>query len=429
LKKLSFATDSIFNVDSSSVLELSSKNNNTVNTSIPATSKLTLDTSAQQSKKNSTKKYKDNTKNAKEIIKLKGINKSFDGRQVLYDLDLTVYNGEFLTLLGPSGCGKTTTLRIIAGFESEDSGSIYINGELIKNQPPIKRGVNTVFQSYALFPHMTVYNNVAFGLKMNKVSKQEIHERVMKILTIVKLEEFIDRKPHQLSGGQQQRVALARAVVNNPLVLLLDEPLSALDASLRKDMQNELKQLQKKLGITFILVTHDQEEALSMSDRVVVMNEGIIEQIGSPKNVYEEPNSLFVASFIGDINIFDAEVLRHIDKDLIEARVEGRVCTVSTDKKLSVGDNFKLLLRPEDMRIEKLSEEPNTEGLMIGNIEVKTYKGATLDSLIRLNNGKQIKASEFFDEEDEDIDYNYNEKVSIGWVSGWEVIITDDNDN
>ncbi len=362
----------------------------------------------------------------KVIVELKGINKSFDSKKVLDNLDLSIYNGEFLTLLGPSGCGKTTTLRIIGGFETADSGQTFINGKLMKDEQPNKRGVNTVFQSYALFPHMTVFNNVAFGLKMNKIPKEEIHTRVMDILRIVKLDDYVDRKPHQLSGGQQQRVALARAVVNNPLVLLLDEPLSALDASLRKNMQNELKQLQRKLGITFIFVTHDQEEALSMSDRVVVMNNGVVEQIGSPKDVYENPNSLFVASFIGDINIFDAEVLGYTEDNLINAKVEGRICTVDTDKKLEVGQKFKLLLRPEDMVIEKISEVPDTEGLMLGNIEFKTYKGATLDTLIRLNNGKQIKASEFFNEEYEDLDYNYNEKVSIGWVSGWEVVITDE---
>ncbi len=360
------------------------------------------------------------------IVELKGINKSFDSKKVLDNLDLSIYNGEFLTLLGPSGCGKTTTLRIIGGFETADSGQTFINGKLMKDEQPNKRGVNTVFQSYALFPHMTVFNNVAFGLKMNKIPKEDIHTRVMDILRIVKLEDYVDRKPHQLSGGQQQRVALARAVVNNPLVLLLDEPLSALDASLRKNMQNELKQLQRKLGITFIFVTHDQEEALSMSDRVVVMNNGVVEQIGSPKDVYENPKSLFVASFIGDINIFDAEVLGYTEDNLINAKVEGRICTVDTDKKLAIGQKFKLLLRPEDMLIEKISEVPDTEGLMLGNIEFKTYKGATLDTLIRLNNGKQIKASEFFNEEYEDLDYNYNEKVSIGWVSGWEVVITDE---
>ena len=272
---------------------------------------------------------------------------------------------------------------------------------------------------------MTVFDNIAFGLKMHKVPKNEITEKVMDVLHIVKLEEFIDRKPHQLSGGQQQRVALARALVNQPLVLLLDEPLSALDASLRLNMQKELKQLQRKLGITFVLVTHDREEALSMSDRVIVMNQGIIEQCGTPKNLYEEPNSIFVANFIGDVNVLNGEVLG-FENNLVKAKVEGRICSIKTKKELNIGEKFTLLLRPEDMRIEKLSEYPDTEGLMVGNIETKVYKGATLDTTIKLNNGTIIKASEFFDEEYEDFDYNMNEQVSVGWVSGWEVVLKDE---
>lgn len=358
----------------------------------------------------------------KTVVELQNIKKSFDDKTILNNINLSIYNGEFLTILGPSGCGKTTTLRLIAGFETADEGNIIINDKKVNHIPPNKREVHTVFQSYALFPHMTVYNNVAFGLKMHKIPKEEIKSKVMDVLKIVKLEDFADRKPHQLSGGQQQRVALARALVNKPLVLLLDEPLSALDATLRKDMQKELKQLQRALGITFILVTHDQEEALSMSDRVVVMNNGNIEQIGTPKNVYEEPNSVFVAEFVGDINILNGEVLEILSGE-IQAKVEGRICSIKTNKTLNIGDKFKLLLRPEDMRVEKLSEFPDTEGLMIGNIELKTYKGATLDSIIRLQNGTKIKASEFFDEEYEDFDYTMEEKVSVGWVSGWEVIL------
>ena len=247
----------------------------------------------------------------KVLVELKQVCKSFDGKSVLKlnNLDLQIYNGEFLTILGPSGCGKTTTLRLIAGFEHADSGDIILDGKKINNIPANNREVHTVFQNYALFPHMTVFENIAFGLKMHKVPKNEIKDKVMEVLRIVKLEEFVDRKPHQLSGGQQQRVALARALVNKPLVLLLDEPLSALDASLRLNMQKELKQLQRKLGITFVLVTHDREEALSMSDRVIVMNQGVIEQCGTPKNLYEEPNSIFVANFIGDVNILKGEVL------------------------------------------------------------------------------------------------------------------------
>lgn len=361
------------------------------------------------------------------LVELKKICKSFDDKTVLKDLDLTIYNGEFLTLLGPSGCGKTTMLRLIAGFESADAGDIILKEKRINDMAPNKREVHTVFQNYALFPHMTVYNNVAFGLKMHKVPKDKIKERVMEVLKIVKLEEYCDRKPFQLSGGQQQRVALARALVNKPIVLLLDEPLSALDASLRKNMQKELKLLQRAFGITFVLVTHDREEALSMSDRIVVMNEGHVEQVGTPKDLYENPESLFVAGFIGDINVLKGEV-REVNETegFIDAKVEGRFCSIKTKKKMIVGEKFNLLLRPEDMRIEKISEFPDSEGLMLGNIEIKTYKGATLDSQIRLQNGTIIKASEFFDEEYEDFDYKTNERVSIGWVSGWEVILPDE---
>lgn len=356
------------------------------------------------------------------LVELKNVSKSFEGKVVLDNLNLDIYNGEFLTILGPSGCGKTTTLRLIAGFETADSGDIILKGKKINDIPANNREVHTVFQSYALFPHMTVFENVAFGLKMHKVPKNEIKDKVMDVLKIVELTDYVDRKPNRLSGGQQQRVALARALVNKPLVLLLDEPLSALDASLRANMQKELKALQRKLGITFVLVTHDREEALSMSDRVIVMDKGIIQQCGTPKNLYENPESEFVASFIGDINILNGEVLEILNKE-IKAKVEGRICTIKTNKELSVGDKFKLLLRPEDMRVEKLSEVPDTEGLMVGNIEQQIYKGATLDTTIKLDNGTRILASEFFDEEYEDFDYINNEKVSVGWVSGWEVII------
>lgn len=361
------------------------------------------------------------------LVELKNIYKSFDGKAVLKNLNLTIYNGEFLTLLGPSGCGKTTMLRIIAGFETTDSGDIVLKGKRINDVPPNNREVHTVFQNYALFPHMTVFNNVAFGLKMHKVQKEEIKTRVEEVLKSVRLETYADRKPHQLSGGQQQRVALARALVNKPKVLLLDEPLSALDASLRGNMQKELKMLQQSFGITFVMVTHDREEALSLSDRIVVMNEGIIEQIGTPKNLYEEPESLFVAGFVGEVNILKGEV-RSSDKEAgcIDAKVEGRLCRIKTKKHMEAGEKFNLILRPEDMRVEKLSEFPDTEGLMIGNIELKTYKGATLDTIIRIQNGKRIKASEFFEEEYEDFDYKINERVSVGWVSGWEVILPDE---
>jgi spermidine/putrescine transport system ATP-binding protein len=254
---------------------------------------------------------------SKNIIEFKNVSKHFAEHPVLHDINFAVQNGEFLTLLGPSGCGKTTLLRLISGFEEPNSGSIYIDGKDVEGLPPHLRQVNTVFQSYALFPHMNVYDNVAFGLRCKGTARDEIEHRVNDALKMVKLDNYRHRKPHQLSGGQQQRVAIARAVVNKPLVLLLDEPLSSLDYRLRKNMQLELKQLQKQLGITFIFVTHDQEEALSMSDRVVVMHEGYIEQIGTPREIYEEPSNLQVAKFIGEANIFDTAIVEANNKNLV----------------------------------------------------------------------------------------------------------------
>lgn len=230
------------------------------------------------------------------IVELEGVNKKYGNNHVVKDLNLNVEEGEFLTLLGSSGCGKTTTLRMIAGFEEPSSGSILVQGESIAEKEPYERDVNTVFQSYALFPHMTVYDNIAYGLKMKKVPKKEIADRVMKMMAMVQLEGFEKRYPMQLSGGQKQRVAIARALINRPRVLLLDEPLGALDLKLRKQMQLELKRLQKKLNITFIYVTHDQEEALTMSDRIAIMHEGVLDQIGTPAQIYESPRSILASS-------------------------------------------------------------------------------------------------------------------------------------
>jgi len=247
--------------------------------------------------------------NENKIIELKDIAVSFDGEPVLKHLDLSISDGEFITLLGPSGCGKTTTLRIIAGFITPDNGDVFFDGKRVNDVPPYKRTVNTIFQRYALFPHLNVYENVAFGMRVQKKSKQEIDETVTKMLELVNLKGFEKRSVAKLSGGQQQRVAIARALANNPRVLLLDEPLAALDLKLRKDMQTELKNIQKSLGISFIYVTHDQEEALSMSDTVVVMDNGVIQQIGSPQDIYNEPQNAFVADFIGESNILDGVML------------------------------------------------------------------------------------------------------------------------
>ena len=258
------------------------------------------------------------------IVELEGVNKEYGNNHVVKDLNLNVEEGEFLTLLGSSGCGKTTTLRMIAGFEEPSSGSILVQGESIAEKEPYERDVNTVFQSYALFPHMTVYDNIAYGLKMKKVPKKEIAERVTKMMTMVQLEGFEKRYPTQLSGGQKQRVAIARALINRPRVLLLDEPLGALDLKLRKQMQLELKRLQKKLNITFIYVTHDQEEALTMSDRIAIMHEGVLDQIGTPAEIYESPKTKFVATFIGETNVFDG-CITEIQQENIGVMVENGV--------------------------------------------------------------------------------------------------------
>ncbi|CTW87810.1 spermidine/putrescine ABC transporter ATP-binding protein PotA [Escherichia coli] len=359
------------------------------------------------------------------LVQLAGIRKCFDGKEVIPQLDLTINNGEFLTLLGPSGCGKTTVLRLIAGLETVDSGRIMLDNEDITHVPAENRYVNTVFQSYALFPHMTVFDNVAFGLRMQKTPAAEITPRVMEALRMVQLETFAQRKPHQLSGGQQQRVAIARAVVNKPRLLLLDESLSALDYKLRKQMQNELKALQRKLGITFVFVTHDQEEALTMSDRIVVMRDGRIEQDGTPREIYEEPKNLFVAGFIGEINMFNATVIERLDEQRVRANVEGRECNIYVNFAVEPGQKLHVLLRPEDLRVEEINDDNHAEGL-IGYVRERNYKGMTLESVVELENGKMVMVSEFFNEDDPDFDHSLDQKMAINWVESWEVVLADE---
>ena len=359
------------------------------------------------------------------LVQLAGIRKCFDGKEVIPQLDLTINNGEFLTLLGPSGCGKTTVLRLIAGLETVDSGRIMLDNEDITHVPAENRYVNTVFQSYALFPHMTVFENVAFGLRMQKTPAAEITPRVMEALRMVQLETFAHRKPHQLSGGQQQRVAIARAVVNKPRLLLLDESLSALDYKLRKQMQNELKALQRKLGITFVFVTHDQEEALTMSDRIVVMRDGRIEQDGTPREIYEEPKNLFVAGFIGEINMFNATVIERLDEQRVRANVEGRECNIYVNFAVEPGQKLHVLLRPEDLRVEEINDDNHAEGL-IGYVRERNYKGMTLESVVELENGKMVMVSEFFNEDDPDFDHSLDQKMAINWVESWEVVLADE---
>jgi spermidine/putrescine transport system ATP-binding protein len=361
---------------------------------------------------------------AKPVLVVRGLVKSFDSHRVIEGFDLDIAHGEFVTLLGPSGCGKTTLLRLIAGFEQPDGGSIFLDGTDILPLPPEKRQVNTVFQSYALFPHMTVFDNVAFGLSLKGIKGAALRRRVEAVLVDVKMTGFAGRFPGQLSGGQQQRVAMARAIINRPRVLLLDEPLSALDARLRREMQVELKRLQRELDMTFILVTHDQEEALSMSDRVVVMQDGRIAQTGTPREVYEEPNSLYVARFIGDINLFPGTVKRRIDASHLHITIFNETAIAQTDREFPPGQAVQLLLRPEDLRL--VEETADGTPVFPGAIVERSYRGSTLDTTIRLDDGLLIRACEFFDEDDPDFDYRVGERVKVSWVKGWEVVLPDE---
>ena len=357
-------------------------------------------------------------------LSLRAISKRFDGKPVLSDIDLDIHDGEFITLLGPSGCGKTTLLRMLAGFETPDTGTLCLDGQDIVALPPNQRPLNTVFQNYALFPHMTVFQNVAYGLRMENCPAAEIRTRVEQVLAMVQLQEFATRKPHQLSGGQQQRVAIARAVVKRPQVLLLDEPLSALDFKLRKTMQLELKRIQRELGITFVFVTHDQEEALSMSDRVVVLHQGRIEQVGTPREVYERPASLFVARFVGDANLLPGKIAQVADDGRVEVEVLGRRMLLRRPFfPPHPGQKVKILLRPEDMRLGT----PGEHGFP-GRVTERSYKGSTLDAVVRLDAGPEILASEFFDEDYPDFDHRHGEPVTVTWVPLWEWLLPDDEE-
>ncbi|RTF86513.1 spermidine/putrescine ABC transporter ATP-binding protein PotA [Serratia marcescens] len=358
-------------------------------------------------------------------IQLNSVKKVYpNGFHALHGVDLDIEDGEFMVFVGPSGCAKSTLLRMIAGLESVSEGQILIHDRCVNDSMPKDRGVAMVFQNYALYPHMTVYKNMAFGL-IGKESKAEIDRRVRDAAEKLEITNLLQRKPGQLSGGQQQRVAIARAVVNKPKVLLLDESLSALDYKLRKQMQNELKALQRKLGITFVFVTHDQEEALTMSDRIVVMREGRIEQDGTPREIYEEPKNLFVASFIGEINIFDAVVLQRLDPQRVRANVEGRECDIYADLPVEPGQKLKVLLRPEDLRVEEVNDSAQHDGL-IGYVRERNYKGMTLESVVELESGKTVMVSEFFNEDDPDVDHSLNQKMAVTWVESWEVVLADE---
>ena len=316
---------------------------------------------------------------SKELIRLRDLCMAFDDELVLDHINLYINDSEFLTLLGPSGCGKTTTLRIIGGFTTPTSGDVTFDGVRINDVPPHKRQINTVFQKYALFPHLDVFENIAFGLRIAKVPAEEIEERVTEMLGVVSLKGFEHRKITQLSGGQQQRVAIARALVNRPKVLLLDEPLGALDLRLRKDMQNELKRIQQQMGITFIYVTHDQEEALTMSDTVVVMDKGRIQQIGTPEDIYNEPKNAFVADFIGESNILNGTMVRD---NVVKMYGKEFPCV---DGGFAPNEPVDVVIRPEDIDIV-----PVEQGQLAGTVTNVTFKGMQYDIIVDFRGFKRL---------------------------------------
>lgn len=351
---------------------------------------------------------------AEAIVRLTDVEKSFGKNLVVRKMNIDIQEGEFLTLLGPSGCGKTTTLRMIAGFEDTSGGQILVQGEPVEDKEPFQRDVNTVFQNYSLFPHMTVYDNVAYGLTIKKRPKSEIKERVSTMLELVQLKGYEKRKPDALSGGQKQRVAIARALINNPKVLLLDEPLGALDLKLRKQMQVELKRLQKKLGITFVYVTHDQEEALTMSDRIAVMRDGIIEQLGSPKEIYDYPKTRFVASFIGESNIFDGKV-KAVDKSMLVVETPAGIIQVLGEGFVPQ-ENLHVSIRPEHM---KISKKP-VEGFDVpGQIKDFTYMGTVFKTAVELKDGSEVKISRF----EQDDEFSEGDLVYVHWNTNKSVAI------
>ena len=319
------------------------------------------------------------------IIEIKNVSKSFGDKCILNNVSISVKQGEFLTLLGPSGCGKTTLLRMIAGFGSPDSGEILINGTDITDVPPHERPVNTVFQRYALFPHLDVYDNIAFGLKLQKVPQAEIDKRVRKVLKMVSMTDYEDRDVDSLSGGQQQRVAIARAIVNQPKVLLLDEPLSALDLKMRKDMQIELKEMHRKLGITFIYVTHDQEEALTLSDTIVVLDDGNIRQIGSPTDIYNEPQNAFVADFIGESNILNG---RMIKDRLVEFAGHEFECV---DEGFGENVDVDVVVRPEDIYITNKIESSQ----ITAKVKSCTFKGVHYEMFVDTDKGYELMIQDY----------------------------------
>lgn len=355
---------------------------------------------------------------------IKGLSKSFDGVQVIKNIDLEIKAGEFFSILGPSGCGKTTLLRILAGFIEPDSGVVYLGDKDITNLPPNLRSTNTIFQKYALFPHLTVYENIAFPLRMKKMDSDYIDTEVKKMLKMIELEEHASKKPNQLSGGQQQRVSIARALVNKPEVLLLDEPLSALDAKLRQNLLIELDNIHEEVGITFIFITHDQQEALSISDRIAIMNKGKVLQVGTPAEVYESPADMFVADFIGENNFIEGEVIS-IDSETCATLKHERLGEIrfEMDRKVKIGDHVKVSVRPEKIRLTR--NLPKNLGKIHNVIKVYVdeliYTGFQSKYFVWLNGEKDLlfkvfKQHAIFFEDDES-SVRWDEEAYISWNS------------
>jgi spermidine/putrescine transport system ATP-binding protein len=351
---------------------------------------------------------------AKGSVRLAGVTKRFGPNTAVDNVTLDIEAGEFVALLGPSGCGKTTCLRMIAGFEQPDEGEVYISGTPVAGVPAHQRDINTVFQSYSLFPHMTVLDNVAFGPRNRGVDKTEARKLAQEMLDVVRLPEFGPRRPQQMSGGQQQRVALARALVNRPSALLLDEPLAALDLKLRKAMQIELKRIQREVGITFIFVTHDQEEALTMSDRIAVMSQGRVEQVGTPEEIYNQPATVFVAGFIGSANLLQATVV-DINDDLVTARIVGGgvVSSPRNGRAFAQGQKVTVMLRPERISLDETEREGRI-GIWC-TVTNRIFHGASSDVIVELADGTELVADL---EADDGLSCYVGEKLFMSWATG-----------
>lgn len=348
------------------------------------------------------------------LLEIRNIKKQFDGTEVLRGISLSIEEGEFITFLGSSGCGKTTTLRIIAGLETPDEGQVILEGKDVTKLDPNRRDVNTVFQNYALFPHMSVADNVGYGLKIKKVPRQEIKKRVSEMLRLVQLEGFEKRKPSELSGGQKQRVAIARALINNPKVLLLDEPLGALDLQLRRAMQAELKKLQKRLGITFIYITHDQEEAINMSDRIVVMNGGVFEQVGTPDEIYNHPKTSYVAMFVGNANILKGVADRVAQDKILIRTCGGKALVDRCGEEVRAGEEVTLAVRSENIDLD----EDCGCGLE-ATVEEKTFSGGMLRMTLRLDDGNTLVSSRY----GIDANVEVGQRICFRWESSQAVLV------